>query len=128
MFNEEQLRERIQKLIDEHLIGWWVNETASFKGHYTVIPENLIEFIEKFVLPMSKAEAENAKKGESWRLGFEQGRKEAITECLASLPEEYRTFAETRGIIGTHYSELEHKKGFNSALSLIKERLENLIK
>lgn len=43
-------KEKLQKLIDEHLIGWWVNEVPGFKGHYKVIPENLIAFLEKYVV------------------------------------------------------------------------------
>ncbi len=44
--------DQIQQAIDDHLIGWWANKEGAVKGHYKVIPENLIDFIEKFIVPI----------------------------------------------------------------------------
>ena len=48
---KELNRTKLEKLMGDHLIGWYVQEDGAMKAHYKVTPENLLDFIEKFVLP-----------------------------------------------------------------------------
>jgi hypothetical protein len=41
-------KEKIKKLIDEHLIGWYQPDEDSFKAHYKITVENLIWFLDTY--------------------------------------------------------------------------------